>query len=433
MKSAILALFIALLLPAAAFAISGNDAVNFVVNSNHFLYEGETYTPPNVSIGYSDATYWVVPITAGKDIVTYFPVDAKTGALSLNKPDNRGIFTLANNLRELQLIKESITPNSGIEWIFTQKYQTIFSEMSLQISDETYQLNTVETELKKQGMSANLSSMKAQLASMSSSSLSISRKIAAASQAENDFAAKPSNETFSSMTDSFDDVFSSISSLNSTFLSYNSARNMLKQQISVADMDASQKAQLSAILDIPPSLQSLGNYNINAAQINEKIDSAFNQTGTRMDSLLDEYNNRLLKNEVYNLMYSENDKIKKDTPFLSLSEAKIAILSKEKRPLWVNQTKTNQLEQDYSRALKYYDEKNFSQSKAYALSAIDDAIAVYKKGELPPVAPPGISQDFLFQVAAILVVLLVILYIFNNRGKLKGMVSKEAEEVDIYG
>ena len=273
MNKWVLLSFLAMLLPAVATAISGNDAVNFVVNSNHFLYEGETYTPPNVSIGYGEDTYWVIPITAGKDNVTYFPVDAKTGILSENKADNRGIFTLANNLRELQLIKESITPNSGIEWIFTQKYQTIFSEMSLQISDETYQLNTVETALKKEGITANLSSMKAQLTSMSSASLSISKKIAAGSQAENDFAAKPSAESFDLMENSFDEVFGSIASLNSTFLSYNSARNMLKQQISIADMEASQKAQLSAILDIPPSLQSLGNYNINSAQIGEKLEA----------------------------------------------------------------------------------------------------------------------------------------------------------------
>ncbi|HLC93046.1 MAG TPA: hypothetical protein VJH23_05050 [archaeon] len=428
----ILALLV-LLFPLAASAISSNDAVNFIVNTNHFLYDAETYTPPNVSVHYGESDYWVIPITAGKDIVTYFPVNSKTGTLSVSKADNRALFTLANNLRELQLIKESITPNSGIDWIFTQKYQTVFSEMSLQISDEIYQLNTVETALKGKGITADLGGMKAQLLSMSATSSSIAKKIADSSQSENDFATKPSEETFSEMNDSFKGVFDSINSLNSTFLSYNSQRNKLKQQISIADLEAQEKSQLSAILDIPPSLQSLGNYNINSQQISEKLNSSLQETSLRMDSLLDEFSNRMLKNDVYDLIYADNEKIKKDTPFNSLSEARSGILSEQQRSLWENQTKVNQLEQDYSRALKFYGEKNFESANTYAATAIDDAIAVYKRGQKPPVAGPAISQDFLFQAAGILVVLLALLYVFNNRGKIKGAITKEPEEVNLYG
>ena len=168
--------------------------------------------------------------------------------------------------------------------------------MSLQISDEIYQLNTVETALKGKGITADLGGMKAQLLSMSATSSSIAKKIADSSQSENDFATKPSEETFSEMNDSFKGVFDSINSLNSTFLSYNSQRNKLKQQISIADLEAQEKSQLSAILDIPPSLQSLGNYNINSQQISEKLNSSLQETSLRMDSLLDEFSNRMLKN-----------------------------------------------------------------------------------------------------------------------------------------
>ncbi len=423
MNTGVLIAVLLLLCALGVYGISGNDAVNYIVNANHFLYDAETYTPPNVSIHFGEFDYWVVPITAGKDVVTYFPVNSRTGVLSVNKSDNRSLFTLADSLREIQLIKESITPNSGIEWVFTQKYQTIFSETSLQVSDEIYQLNTVQTALKQNNIDADLGAMKGQLTSMSSSASSIAKKIADASQSENDFATKPSQQTLDAMNSSFENVFTSVFSLNSTFLSYNSQRNKLKQQISIAEIDAQQKAQLSAILNPPPSLEALGNYNINAQQISEKLGSAFQQTGLRMDSLLDEFANRQLKNEVYGIIYGENEKIKKDTPFLSLSEAKNSMLSKEKRALWENQAKTNQLDQDYSRSLKYYDSKDFVNAKTYATNAIDDAIAVYKKGEKPAVAAPPVSQGFLFQLAGVLIVLRVLLYVFNNRVKTKGIVS----------
>lgn len=421
-----------LCLTVSAFAVSSNDAVNYIVNGNHFLYEGENYTPPNVPISHGEADYWVIPITAGNDVVTYFPVDTKLGALPASNSDNREIFTVADNLRELQLAKASITPNSGTDWIFTQKYQTIFSEMSLQISDETFQLNTVETALKKSGIAADLGQMKTQLKSMVTMASSISEKVAAASQAENDFTTIPSAESFAAMDGAFEGVFDSIESLNTSFMAYNSARNRLKQQISLADIEAQEKSQLSSILEIPISLQSLGNYNINSGLLEEKLGSAFKGTGLRMDSLLDEYGKRVLKNSVYNTIYAENEKIKKDTPFISLSEARSNILSPANRAQWLDQARANQLEQDYSRALKYYGEKNFGQANKYALAAIEDAISVYRKGRKPDVQPPPISQEFLFQAAAVLLVLLVLLYAFNNRAKLKGAIAKEAEEVNPY-
>src|SRR3989344_7799840 len=120
MNKALLLAFLALLAVPAALAVSGNDAVNLVVNQSHFLYDGETYTPPNVSIGHGENSYWVVPITAGRDIVTYFAVVARTGALPPSNAVNRPLYAVADSLRGLQLMKESLAPNSGVEWIFTQ-------------------------------------------------------------------------------------------------------------------------------------------------------------------------------------------------------------------------------------------------------------------------------------------------------------------------
>ncbi|MFH1391463.1 MAG: hypothetical protein ABIH20_04090 [Candidatus Diapherotrites archaeon] len=432
MKFRVFLVIFALFSASLVFAISSNDAVNFVANSNHFLYDGETYTPPNVTMQVNDDEYWVIPLTAGNTVLTYFAVDVKSGELSVSRAINRDLFGIAENLRELQLLKSSISSNPGVDWVFTQKYQTIFNEMALEFNDEIFQLNAVETTLNSEGFSANLASLKNELQGMASDASEISGKIADASQVENDFVTKPSEESFTEMNNAYDDVFDSISSLNDSSLSYKSNVDKLKNEISLADFDAQTKSQLFSILELSQGSQALRNYNLDAAQINESFDSALFTSSLRRDSLLDELDNRIAKDEVYNLIYGDNEKISKDTEFSSLFEIQSYILAPENKSLWENQSKVRELEQDYSRVIKFESERNFDGAKEYALTAIAAAIAVYKKGFKEVIYNPGISQDFLFLIAGLLVVVLIILYLFNNRGKIKGMVAEKPEELDIY-
>ena len=412
-------------------AISSNDAINYVASSNHFLYNSEVYTPPNVTIGHNDTEFWVIPITAGNTIITYFPVDAKSGELSSSKSTNRALFKIADELKTIQSLKASISSNPSIDWIFTQKYQTIFNEMSLQLNDEVFQLNTVETTLNDEGVKVSLTSLKSELGNLSSDSLDISELISDASSNENDFITKPSQVAFDEMYESFDLVFEAISVLNSNSLSYQSNIDKLKQQISVADIDAQTKSQLFSVIEVPQGLQALRNYNLDATQVKETFESSLSTASLARDSLLGELSTRVLKNMVYDLIYSENEKIQKDTEFNSLFEAQQTILSSDLKGTWDNQSKVKLLEGNYSRALKYYAERNFEKSEEYAKLAISNALSVIKKGQVTQVIPPLFSQDFLFTVVGLLVLFLIILFLVNNKYKLSK--GNEEDEVDVYG
>ncbi|MBI4210095.1 MAG: hypothetical protein HY544_01130 [Candidatus Diapherotrites archaeon] len=434
MKNGFLAFLFCLFLSGSGFAVSGNEAVNYVVNSSRFIYEGESYTPPNVAIEFEGKGYWVIPIASGSSVITYFAVDSSSGKLSVSRAVNRGLFGVADNLRELQLLKASITPSSGVEWVFTQNYRAIFSEMSLQLGDEVYQLNTVQTALQQESISVDMSGLKAQLVSMAGQASSISEKISAAAVAENDFFTKPSGENLGALKSAYAGVTASISQLNSAALAYNSSRNALKNQISVADIDAQTKGQMLSTLDTPPSLQKLGNYNLYSIQVQDKISSAFQSSTLRADSLLDEFDRRIAKNEADSLIFGQSERVKQATGFNSLSEAQAAILSKESRLKWEDQAKVRDLEHDYQSAVDFYSNKrDFAQAKKFALLAADDAIAVYRAGERKSPPGGGISQDTLFKLAGLLLVVLVLLYAFNNRGKLKEAISRGPEEVDVYG
>src|SRR3989344_5617664 len=343
MKSWVFVAFFALALSLFVVAISGSDAVNYIVTSNHFLYEGETYTPPNVTILQEQNSYWVIPLTAGNTIVTYFAIDAQSGELSVSRSVNRELFEIADKLREIQLLKASISSNSGADWIFTKKYQAIFNELSVELSDEIFQLNTVQSTLEDNDIDVDMASLKNSLRDMSSDSSSIAAKISGAGAAESEFVTSPSGKAFLEMDSSFNSIFESIDSLNSKGILYKSNLDKLKQQISVADLDTQTKSQLFSILEIPQGLQALRNYNLYSTQLQGSLTSTVQASSLRMDAVL-------------------------------------------------------------------------SESEKFAAQALDDALAVYKKGAKQIAPSEGISQQLLFQIAAGLVAILVLLYIFNNRG-----------------
>lgn len=414
-------------------AVSSVDAVNLVVNSGYYLYEGETYTPPNVVVKHDGRGYWVVPLTSGPDVITYFPVDAETGALSASPAVNRGLFGVADNLRELQLLKSSLSSGAGVDWLFTQKYQTIFNELGLSLNDNIFQLNTVEATLKGAGIGSNAAELRVSLISMSFLSAELSAAISSSYNAENTFVTSPSAENLSAMKDSYAKVFGLIGRLNDSSLSYQSGLTKLKNDISVSGLDTQTKAQLEPLLRMPQGLSALRNYNLNATQLRQGLDARFSSSSLRIDSLLEQLSQRVAKDRVHRLIYAENAKLRKETEFASLSAAQAAILAKENRQLWENQSKARELEDDYRKAVDYYNKRQFAEAEKSALRAIDDAIAVYKKGRKRDAnQESGISQDLLFKAAGALLVLLVLLFLFNNRGKIGGMVAGREEETGTY-
>ena len=163
------------------------------------------------------------------------------------------------------------------------------------------------------------------------------------------------------------------------------------------------------------------------------MDSTFKESSLSLDTLLDEFDKRVAKNDTYNLIYGENEKIRKEFRLSSLSDAQNSILAKEVQPTWQNQEKVRSMQDNYLRALKFYNEQNYESAIKYANSALDDAIAVHKAGQKPQNEQrPLLSQDFLFQMAAVLIGILILLYIFNNRGRIKDKLSGEGEEIDPY-
>ena len=427
----VLCLF-ALALGGTVAAASSVDAENFVASSNYFLYDAEAYSAPNVTIRHEGKSYWVVSVTSGTDVITYFPIDAQSGALSDSAGVNRALFEVADNLRELQRLKVSLSSGSGVDWLFTQNYQSIFNEMGINLNDGLFQLNAVESTLKSSNVNADVLGLKATLFSMAQLSTDLSGKVSQANIADNTFVTSPSAENLSAMKAAYFAVFAQIAQLNESGLAYQSGLTRLKNEISVSSLDTQTKAQLEPLLRLPESLRSLRQYNSNATQLRSALDARFSSSSLRTDSLLEQLAQRIAKDRVHKLIYTENPTLR-DTGLGSLSKAQAAILAPENRPLWVAQPKVRELDEDYRKAVDHYNKRQFAEAEKSAGRAVDSAVAIYKQGRKSN-APPeqGISQDFLFKAAGALLVLLVILYIFNNRKKVGGIISGKEEEIDLY-
>ncbi|MEM4390690.1 MAG: hypothetical protein QXX06_02380, partial [Candidatus Diapherotrites archaeon] len=348
-KKTLFGFFLLTLFSNLVFGISAIEAVNLVVSSNNYLYDGETYSAPNVPILYENKEYWVIPLTAGNEVLTYFPVEVKTGVLSESREINRGLMKLSDIVRETQLLKASIASKS-LDWPFTDSSQKLLEEVSQQLKDESFQINTAETILKSKKVGVSFSKVKSILDEFAQKSYEASQIILEAKIAEAEFFKKPSPGALAEMQESYESAFLSIEALNNLSAEYRAEIDKIKQALSIADIDAHEKAQISQLVDSPQGILVVRKIYLDSLQIRSSIDSINQKTNLKVDSLLIEFDNRIAKNRAHQLIYSENEQLAKEG-FSSLSEVQNYILSKENIELWKSQDKVGALKQNYSRAV----------------------------------------------------------------------------------
>ncbi|MEM4390689.1 MAG: hypothetical protein QXX06_02375, partial [Candidatus Diapherotrites archaeon] len=79
-----------------------------------------------------------------------------------------------------------------------------------------------------------------------------------------------------------------------------------------------------------------------------------------------------------------------------------------------------------------YKKKNYAQAEKYAKDAIQNSLSILKEGKIQT-SNSANNSEMLLQLAGVLLVLLVFLYIFNNRGRIKEAFKGKKEEIEIYG
>ena len=429
-------LFLAVLLlffPIYANSISANNAVSFVTQENHFLFEDEDYQLPVVEITHEGKKYWVIPILSGNTLVTFFPVKSEAKELSLSKPLNRQLFKTADTLRSLSVEKERISKNQQVDWLFASNYVLIFEELSRGLENEIFEMNIIESTLNNADVSSQVNRMNSSLSTMSLKSGGLTKSITEAIAAEAAFASAPDALSAAKLKDEFDDAFEELFSLNADALSYRDEIQKLKQLISVSDADAATKDYLVSLADPPAEFNNIGRYVTNALSLQQAINGMYANVDSRADSLLAEFESRVERDKAFRLLYSENTSISRRTEgeFSSLQQIVNFILDENNRPYWKNKELISAMESKWSQAVRNFNERNYALAETFAEKAADDAVAIFNQGFIEAAQPPLLPQELIFQLVIALLALLAILYLYNNRGKIIKFVKQGSEEEEV--
>jgi len=424
---------ILLLFGAAASAISTNDAVAFVTRDNHFLFIEENNQVPVSPISFESKKYWVVPVVNGEDLVTYFPVKYEKAELLTYRPTNRELFKTADILRELNLEKEKLSKNQTAEWFFTNYYVLVFNELGSDFKTETYELNIIETTLEDSKVTSQISKIRPVVLAISLKANDVSQKISSASIAESDFFSTPTPEKADALKGSFDDVFNAILELNKAALDYRNKIDSLKQAISISDADAQAKDYTIKLASPPTSFNNIGKYTSSSLSLSQDIETIYQNVLSRSDSLLNEFESRIKRNDAFNAVYGENQKLKAQTngEITTIQKGVEVILLNDNRPYWKNQELIKTLDSKWQQTQREFNSRNYDGSALFSGKVADDIIAIYKQGFVENQAKPLISQELLLQIIAGLVVLLVMLILYNKRDKILNMGKETEKEVDI--
>ncbi len=412
-------------------AISSGDAINFVKSENHFLYENEESHIARIT--HDEINYWVIRVYLEESPTTFLPVKATAKELVLNKPTNRELFKTADLLWEFTNLKNTYSAQNR-EWVINSSISNSFQKLGRFLSDEIFDLETIDSDLEDTDASAHINSMNSMLVSMALKVTSISQEIDEALALESLFVLEPDTSQREQLKEEFEDVFSLLDNLDSEAIDYRAKISELKQIIANSDLEAQNKSTLITMADPPQEFNSIGNYNQSAIGLSDSIDAIYAAISSRIDSLLDEFEKRIKRNQAYEILYEENSSLRTrtDGDFITLRSAADYILGEENKPYWKNKTRLKKLEDNWRKARNYFNENNYDSAIEYGNKAIDDVVIIYKDGVIDIEQPPIIPTELIMQIVIILIILLISIYAWNKREKIKGLIKwTEPGEVEI--
>ncbi len=438
MKRAFLVFLCLFCLLGSTFGISSSEAVNFVVRENSFLIEGENFQTPVTTIKNEQDNYWVIPVLSGQSAVTYFPVKEKVKALSTNRAVNRELFKTADILRELSIEKERVSQNTSVDWLFTQTYVLLFDNLSRSLGNEVFQLNTIASSVNDSQTNSKVGILKSALESMSERAARLSLLITDGMRAESSFQSQPSMLRANDLKEKFEEFFSELSLLNDDALAYRSEINSLKDLISTSSADDATKTRLISLADPPAEFNTIGNYLLDASEISSAVESVFSRVNAKIDALLNVFDQRIKRNDAYTALFGSNSDVlsKTDNKFLTENDLVEFVLSTQNRPYWKQKALLHSVESNWLQAKRNFNDQEYDDAKLAAQSALNAALKIYNGGVIDTnSSQPLLSDQTIFQIVTALVVLLVLLFAYNNRKKIFQFVnqSQEGKEVDIGG
>lgn len=376
-----LALLIFLLSSLTVFAVSSQEAINFV-QSGQFAQSTETLQLfPETQIQHDSAPYWVITITRGTQVQDYLALkDGNKLSVETALSKNQSLFKTAAVLRSFSDVKNTSAAQN--QWFFTRVNAQYFSQVANAANSRKNDLALVRDKITAQTTLTRITTIENLLKSIEEKSNFIAGKLDESLRIESAFYSNPKTNELTDFQDAFD-LDSELMGLKTDLETYSSNLNPLLNAIaSDPTLDDSSKVIKTKLLATPEEFKRFNDrfnqYTSNA----ESIDSLFLSAAQKSVSSSQNVPTRVKRSEASFELNNRDDVLlsKTNSSWATLLDASSAISGKDYRDHWKNQAGVKEFENHYQNALSSFNQGQYDYAISEAKAAKTSAVSVFKAG-----------------------------------------------------
>lgn len=427
-KNIFILLSIAFLALNAYAPISSQEARNFIVAESNFLEAGDSIEIyPNFPVASGEEKYWVAVISTFDESSGFLAVKYSEKELCLDDSINSKLFRTVYILKSIEAYKA--TGN----WLFSNTNAGYFESLGKTLSsNEANDLSIIEETIGGGEAGQKINSMQSMLGLMEDQSIKLKNKFTYILELENEFM----NSTDVSQTDSLKEEYARAIELLDEFelmrIDYETKVKELQAIINKSDLEPGEKQQLGVLANPPSDLAKVSSLKSQGDSIEQRINEAYSKAASNVSTWVDNVGVMVKRDEAYNVLYGVDEDLYKQTnqTYNKISDAVSEILSDKLRPYWKEQERVNDLRSTWKKAENDFNQKNYESVKSYASRLKNDIKIILEGGFVEEEQP---LNEMAFTIAIGLIVLLIVIVLIKNRGKIFSIAKGEEEEKIISG
>lgn len=370
-----------LLLSSLAFALSSQEALDFV-QSNYLSQTGETLQLfPETPILNQGNSYWVISFLRGTDVQDFVAIENKTSPKIVDAAStSQSLFEVASGLRLYAETKNNLQ-NQNL-WFYSRVNAQYFSQLGQVSSAKKNDFQIVRSDISNAGTLNRIAIMEGLLGQIQTKSKAVADAMDATLKTESDFTTTPSTAQYAAFQSSFS-LDEKLADLKKDLDNYAANVTPLSSAIANdANLDDSAKTIKIKLIALPTEFQRFGEKQSLYVSNKESLDNAFNQAANKALQSSQNVSVRIKRSLAYQELYaSDNDFFTKtNKSWSNLTDAQKAITSTDYRSSWKDQTSVGKFETEYRLATDAFEKNRFDDAVAGAKKAKTLAVTIFKAG-----------------------------------------------------
>jgi hypothetical protein len=375
---------------------------------------------------YGEEKYWLVSVYLNDSLRTIIPVDDEGSLVESG--------TMRTSLVSSQLLVQSIVfIKNQYQWLVSLTNANSLEELSNALENEQFDLEVVEETLTESDLRTDVRNLKTKLLQLSGDLQDASSDVERLNGIETaQFNVEIDTFVMTDLDDDYIDLFEKIKTIQELAGEYDNKVSKIKNDIASSDsLDTNEKSQLIGLLNpfgVSQTLSSsVSSYAALAADNRQKIETEYAGYPVKVAAFEAELENRLLRSQAYNSIYSEDPFLKKNTRYDSLADAAATILDANNKPFWKDQSNVLKLDAIWPKILDHFSKKNYETALEFSGSAKQLVKKIDEEGTKDASQEnQGLMGNIVFGLGIVLIVIVLFLF-FQKFVKKPKILSPSAE------